>query len=539
MNQPLPIKESTNPKADTLASKQLVGALQDFTSFRHADQFGSLVSFLTSNLQTTVANRDTYFNQLDEYRNNYIVNGIYDIVSSDVFVDNGTAEFLTIKIDKYPEAEAEIDKLFKKLNLSNLLISVLPDMLHYGAYPIKPIVRAGKGVIDLVDDLNPRQVIAVTDSKGSPLMFFVSSTIQNKPDPITGTQMNRYTPSRTSSYEYLPIDQLIYFSIDLSFSKLSLPEKTTQQLRRKATDVDLAKKLLPTGLKLRSSQSFIWPVMDKLKEVLLLDKLSVYRDIGSILTPNLVGIPVPDVYDPVQLIEITKKYDELLNSNVARFSNSQSLELTLQELASVKVVPIVGDKSTPSTIDVGRSVPLSSTEAVNDSLSRLLNSLGIPKELFDGSMESKTNLKTNIRYAKKIKRIQRNIVKSLTFLALLHLSEKFPSENILYSDINISLRNNTNIDELENMEAQDLVIASVANIKSLVENIEPLMQKSVYEIDADKLVENIQASFSSLGSNFQNIFKRREPDERKPVAYTNSQDDTFQDDTINPNQEVQ
>lgn len=532
------INESENQRVENITSKELVKSLGEASSFRHQDQFYSMVNYLSSNLTNSIQSREFYFNELAAYRHNYIVNGIYDIIANDIFVDNGATDFLTVKVDKYPKVEKELTKLINKLNLPNVLMSILPDLLHYGSYPIRPVVVQDKGVVDLVDDLDPRQVIAITDSKSLPLMYFVSNNMQLRTDNTgTGfnqTQLQQKFSSNKKTFEYLDITQLLHFSIDLNSVRLVLPDKDAKQIRSKAP-TEYGKKLLPTTLKIRTSQSLLWPALDKLKEVLLLDKLSVYRDIGSILTPNLVGIPVPDVYDPTQLIEIVKKYDELLNSNVVKINNSQNLEITLQELSAVKVVPIVGDRTTPQSIDVGRSVPISSAEALNDGISRFLNSIGIPKELFDGSADSKTNMKTNIRYAKKIKRIQKNITKTVTILCLLHISEKFPELNVYTSDIQVQLKNNTNIDELENMESQDLIVSSIASIKGLIEDLEGLVEKSSYEIDADEVVKNIQDSFSSLGSKYHSIFKKKETP--STTVYTNSEDQNFTADTDTINQE--
>lgn len=515
------IQESViNPKVDGIASKALVGAIQQLQGFRHQDHFSSLVSHMTTTLTASVQSRESYFNELANYRNTWLTNGIYDIIQNDVFVDNGSTEYITVKIDKYPEVEEEINKMFAKLNIANLVMSIFPDLLHNGTYYLRPVIKSGVGIVDFVDDLEPKAVIGISDSKNNPLMYFVANSLNNRSANSldgSGLQTNNYLNNSKTAYEYLNITELVQFSLDLSYAKLNLPDKVGRQLKSKTPD--LAKRLLPQTLKIKTSQSFVWPVIDKLKETLLLDKLSVYRDIGSILTPNLVGIPVPDAYDPVQLIEIVKKYDELLNSNTVKLSNTQNIELTMRELSTVKVVPIVGDRSTPTSLDIGRSAPISSMEALNDSLARLLNSLGVPKELFDGQMDSKSNVKTNVRYAKKIKRIQKNISRTLVFLCLLHISEKYPGLNVLAEDINIQLRNNTNIDELENMESQDLVVSSITSVKNMLVDLEEIVVGSSYEVNRDEFIEAIAGSFASLGSKYSNVFKKKEVPTDK--VYTN------------------
>jgi hypothetical protein len=513
--KPAPVQESV--KSDVMASTALTQVVNDMANYRHQDHFYSLVSHITNTLSTTLATREFYFNELNNYRNNWLTNGIYDVIANDVFVDTGELDFLSVKCDKYPEVEVELTKLFKRLNFSSLLMSIFPEIVHNGSYYLRPIIKPGRGIIDIIDNLEPRAVIPIADSKGLPLMFFVSNHVNNRPSNVNGISGATYVQtenySSKTAYEYYNISEIIQFSLDLSFIKLTIPDRLGNHLKRKAPD-DLAKSLLPQTFKLRTSQSLIWPVIDKLKEVLLLDRLGVYRDIGSIMTPNLVGIPIPEVFDPEQAIAIVKKYDELLNSNVSKLNNTQNIEITLQELASVKVVPVIGDKSTPSVMDVGRSVPISSPETLASSIDRLLNSIGIPSELFstleNASADPKDSLKRNIRYAKKIKRIQKNISRTITFICLLHISQVFPKLNVTEDDLNVQLKNNTNVDELENQEATDLMVSSISSVKDLVENLTELTAKSSFEIDTDELIKNIQASFISVGSKYHNIFKKRE-----------------------------
>lgn len=510
----------SNQNVDNMASAELTTAVNSISQMRHADQFSSLVSYLTSNIQSIVSTREYYYNELQAYRNNYIVNGIYDIICSDVLVENGSSDFVTIQVDKYPQVQKELEDMFARLNLPSVVASILPELLHYGSYHLRPVLKAGRGIVDIVDNLEPKSVIAITDSKNSPLMYFISNmpTQSRVFDGVSTNgsyQAQQFFGSGKQQFEYLSTRELISFHTDLTFTKLSMPTRLVQQMKAKSPAP--FKKIFPSSMKLRTSQSIIWPAIDKLKEVLLLDKLSVYRDIGSILTPTLVGVPVPNSYDPKQLIDIVKQYDALLNSSVTKLNNTQSLELTLQELASVKVIPVVGDRSTPTPIDVGRNAPVSNMDAINDSLGRLLNSLGIPKELFDGSADSKSNLKTNIRYAKKIKRLQKNIIRTLTLLCLLHISQRFPNLNVKYTDINIQLKNNVNVDELENMESQDLLVASVRSAKDLISDMAEVIEKSDYEIDHNIIVEHVRDSFASLGSKYAAAFKKKQPKPSDPA----------------------
>ena len=507
-------------KADNTLSKELATGLNQLAQFKRTSSLQSILNYLNSTLSSTVQTRDRYFKELVEYRNNYIVNAIYDILSNDILNDTSSADAVIVSVSKDEEVEREVKKLFDKLGIVEILQSIMPDLLHYGVYPLRPIIAEGKGVIDLVDDLYPNQVIAITDTKNEPIFYYVNNQVMDI-DTFSAGQGYGYTNQtnylsngrkKKYGYQYMDITELVYFSIDLTFSKLLLPEDETQSIKSKSPD--FLAKILPRSLKVRTSQSFIYPVLDKLKEVLALDKYTVYRSIGDVLTPKMVGIPLPQTYSVDQLAEITQTYNDLLNDNLTKTQNLQNLEVTLQELASVKVIPIAGERSTPTMIDTGRDISnnASNLQAVQDSLGRLLNSLGISKELFDGSIESKENIKTAVRYAKKVKRISKNIVRTLKFIALLHISEKFPDKNILISDLDIQLRNNLNVDELQNLETQDLVIASIENTKALLDGLEDIVQGSDYEIDKNLIIETIKDTLSTANSPFLSVFKKKEID---------------------------
>ena len=158
-------------KADNTLSKELATGLNQVAQFKRTSSLQSILNYLNSTLSSTVQTRDRYFKELVEYRNNYIVNAIYDILSNDILNDTSSADSIIVSVSKDEEVEKEIKKLFDKLGLVEILQAIMPDLLHYGVYPLRPIVSKGRGVIDLVDDLYPNQVIAITDTKNEPIFY--------------------------------------------------------------------------------------------------------------------------------------------------------------------------------------------------------------------------------------------------------------------------------------------------------------------------------------------------------------------------------
>lgn len=507
-------------KSDTDISKTLVDELDGLRrSVANNSVAIHLSGILNQQLQTTSLMRESYFRELALYRNNYVVNAVYDIISNDIIQDNTSSEALTVYCPTDEEVEKELRKLFNKLGVVEVLQAILPDLLHYGSYTLRPIVVKKKGVVGLSDDYYPNQVIAITDSKSDPLMYFIANNLNPLEDSrkangtisdmtYLGTATNQWR-KKSKLYEYKDISELLYFSIDLGYQKLLLPESDIQSIRSKVPSA--LEVLLPRSLKIRTPNSFVYPALDKLQEVLALDKYIVYRHLGDILTPNLVGVPLPNTTDVNQAHEIVQRYSDIINGNIDRASNILDMNATLQDLAKVQLIPIIGDRATPEAIQFGRQVgeSTSNMETYQEVLSRFLTTIGIPPEYFNNEKESKENLKTAIRYAKKIKRIAKNLIRPLEHLALLHISEKFPDKNITADQIRIQLRNNQNVDELQNLETQDLVISSIDNMRNLIESSEEIVSGTEWEIDKNLVIENIVNTLALSNSPFFGVFKKK------------------------------
>ena len=507
-------------KSDTDISKTLVDELDGLRrSVANNSVAIHLSGILNQQLQTTSLMRESYFRELALYRNNYVVNAVYDIISNDIIQDNTSSEALTVYCPTDEEVEKELRKLFNKLGVVEVLQAILPDLLHYGSYTLRPIVVKKKGVVGLSDDYYPNQVIAITDSKSDPLMYFIANNLNPLEDSrkangtisdmtYLGTATNQWR-KKSKLYEYKDISELLYFSIDLGYQKLLLPESDLQSIRSKVPSA--LEVLLPRSLKVRTPNSFVYPALDKLQEVLALDKYIVYRHLGDILTPNLVGVPLPNTTDVNQAHEIVQRYSDIINGNIDRASNILDMNATLQDLAKVQLIPIIGDRATPEAIQFGRQVgeSTSNMETYQEVLSRFLTTIGIPPEYFNNEKESKENLKTAIRYAKKIKRIAKNLIRPLEHLALLHISEKFPDKNITADQIRIQLRNNQNVDELQNLETQDLVISSIDNMRNLIESSEEIVSGTEWEIDKNLVIENIVNTLALSNSPFFGVFKKK------------------------------
>ena len=480
----------------------------NFKNVDFVDQ--QLARDLNSKIVQYALSRTAYYQTLAKYRRNWVIEAIYDTLSNDILLDNTSNDTIKIEINGREDLADEAVNLFQRLNIIEILNSILDDLIHYGSYSLRPIAYKNYGVVDLIDDYEPYQVIALTDSKNLPVMYFVSD------DYLTGQLNNNnvdnyfatYQTTRKINYHYKSTSELLYFGLDLSFTKIYLDNDETDSLKQ----FSVFESLLPKTFKIKTSRSFIFNVLDKLQDILMMDKLNTIKSIGDTLSPTVLGIPLPDNYDSNQTIDVINKYDELLNSNIDNMSDFTFADYSLmfKELSRIKVIPVVGERSAPAQLDTRQKNIQTDSENKDIALKNLLNSLGVPVEIFFGEEDPKTVIKNNVRYAKKIKRIQKNICRTLSRLLMIHFENKFGVQSlkgITESDIKITLRNNTNIDEMEDLESQDLTVASLNSSIQVLESMSEYIDKSNYVIDYDSIVETFKDRLSNSGSAFAQSIK--------------------------------
>lgn len=512
-------EQTANDTKELSQSEALVAAMNDqFQNFRHGGMFNAAAADITERTKKILHTREKYFNELARYRYNWVTRGIYDIVVNDVIqhTDDGG---IMVTVKNHPELTEELNELFSDINLTETLQAVLPEMLHYGSYPLRPVVEEDIGLIGLIDDLDPKDVIAITDTLNNPLFYFINYANQDQSTLDYGKRIKM---------EYAAENEVAYLSLDMTFVKLGIPEKVFQMMKKKLADVygeesDVTK-LMGRALKIRSSCGFMWGVLDKLKNTLLMDKIGVYKSIANLITPTVIGVPLPNTFDPKSMTEVIQKYDEMINSSSVNSLNPDSLNFNIQDISSVKVIPVASEKGSPQVLDTGKSGNEVDPEKIKGSLESLLHCLGIPLALFMGDQSDKDNLKTNIRYAKNIKRIKRSLSKFIQHLALLHIAYRFPDLDINRSEIIVNIKSNINTDELENLETQDLIISSTTQVLTLIDTMRSLTAGTEYTVDNNELIKTFVSTLEAIGSPYQKVFKVGGPnDSPKAEGTTNEQ----------------
>lgn len=455
-------------------------------------EFGVSSSNFYDQLSKVTKSRENYYSLLSKFRNNYLVNSIYDIFINDIILDSSTDTVINIEVPNNTKIQDSLNDLFKNLKISEILLEILPDLLHYGSYSLRCNVT-DSGVQSIEDVYEAGEILPIYDSFNNPLLFVKKS---RKKD---GEYFSY------EKYEYLSIKDIISFNVGLEKIKIDLSPRESQFLSDTQTETD---KILPSLLKVSLGKSVIFPVLDKIDQYLTVESAQILNIIEKAIKPDLVGVSVGSNYGVTDVIEIVEKYEQLLNE---RFdvTDHTSLKGVLKNSKRLKVVPITGDNGTLENISLRNDNDLKyDTSILKDLQEDTFNLLGIPYEFYKGEGTSnRENIKINVRYSKKIKRIQKSVIRSLKMLCLLHISKAFPNETLTDSDIVISLKNNVNVDELENLEQLDQLTTTLEDVVGLSNTLKELTEESSYEIDTDSLLKSIKEALDDSGSKYSSMLK--------------------------------
>ncbi len=466
-------------------------------------QFGAGSSTFNDELNKVTKSRENYYSLLSKFRNNYLVNSIYDIFINDIILDSSTDAVINIEVPKNPKIQDNLNELFKNLKISESLLEILPDLLHYGSYSLKCIVTDA-GVQSIEDIYDAGEILPIYDSFNNPLLFVKKSR------KVNGEYFSY------ERYEYLSVKEIISFNVGLEKIKIDLSNKETQFLSN-ATNLppkSETDKILPNLLKVSLGKSIIYPVLDKIDQYLTVEAAQILNIIEKAIKPDLVGVSVGANYGISDVVEIVDKYEQMLNE---RFDvkDHTSLKNILKNSKRLKVIPITGDRGTLENISLRNDNDLKyDTSILKDLQEDTFNLLGIPYEFYKGEGTSnRENIKINVRYSKKIKRIQKSVVRSLKMLCLLHVSKAFPNESLTEADIVISLKNNVNVDEIENLESLDLLMSTITDVVSMAETLTELAsESSKYEVNNDELLSAIKQSLQDSGSKYANMLVEKDKD---------------------------
>ena len=491
---------------------------QKFSTFTNALDYR--VSSALSVIFTTVQDHRTeLIKAVDEVKSFYLACAIIDQIAEDALSpDVSTEEIINVK-SKKPEVQKRMDELDERFGYDRIINDIKRDLLAYGEYtlstkvdgpgkedekppegeepvdpstvdtrrkdrmitdpagttidtegkpvePKKPSTNGQpKGIIEINDDVDQRDVIAITQN-GEITGYLTLERESGNLGRVGGIKRATIVaPSR-----------FINFSLNDAKIRVNLRE---DPIIKTIESGEVTKKI-PRFV--RIGRSILYPILSKIKELQLLEQLVPATKLQKLASGTIIGMRVSTGYDVKKGFEAAKEAEGLINKKIGidTRTNLINVENIMSTVGSIKLVPLFGDKGELVKFDYKPDEPDDLLQAINDIRKVILASVGIPFEILFGSdsAESKGELlKRYARYLRRLKTIQTSIADGVRQMVEIHLvntkTEFVPSE-----DIQIEFKNKLiQVDLLDELEFLDTTVGMLGNVLRFLGIEEELMSK--------------------------------------------------------------
>jgi len=460
----------------------------------------SAYSQLYSNVINT---RRQMLRAVDEIKTYYLTQVIVDQIINDSFAPDVKAnELLKVtstlgdkKLNK--ELQKEIDSLNDKFNFDSFVKDGTREALYYGDYSIATKIVKGDGIVDLIDIYDQETVIPLVKH------------------------------SKTVGYLILdPKKNKVKLAGRADFIKFSYNDETIRiDVRKELFDqynITLPKELLDVVPRyMRVGRSLIYPVIDKIKDLDLLERLVPRTKLKKISNGTLVGLTVPQGYSPTEALKFCETVEGIINKKVGVDATTGIItaQNIIESADLFKVVPIYGNIGDVKPMNYAGDEPDKLLEAVDKIRMTILDSIPIPSESIFHGQEGADNkgsntLKRYARYLRRLKAVQLMGVNTVKELILIHLANKDAKKwkNIKHTDIDVVFINDLiEIDNLDRLEFLDTTISFVKNTVDFVNNMADAGSPYSQFVERPKFIEWLKEQLATVNLNIINLDGKNKP----------------------------
>jgi len=437
---------------------------------------------------------------VDNMRSFYLVDVILSQIAEDSLAPRVGSEQLLRYSHPNESIQKELDDLHKNIGLDQLIENIAPDILAYGEYTLATRIgeppqvkedelgkkkkkfkakKSGKGIIDVTDIVDQGTVISLTqDGKTEGYL-------------VVNEQSGKVEVKETADYIKFSLGgQRVRVDI-----KKSIPDGAWRNNSLKEV-LDNIPRFIRVG------KSVLYPVLSKLKELELLEKLIPATKINKLSQGNLVGMNLPENFDLETAQVAVKKIEGMINKRVNVDPSTQEItvESILSTAGKTKIIPLFGDKGSLSNMDYKSDEPDSLMGDTKEIRELILDSVGVPSELvFKSDGESKSEiLKRYAKYIRKLKRLQKAIATGCRQIAFIHLANR----NIKYKEEEVEvIFNNTlvEIDNLDTLEHADVTLGLLANVRDFFNDMADEDSPYADNINLNKVTEYLEFNLKTIG----------------------------------------
>lgn len=461
--------------------------LFDLTQFyQHPDMTKDTIGYGTNaqiakQIGSTLSSRTELLMELRKVESNELVQTLLQSLTADAFDSISDETFLSVEYDDGLDKESKISKTIQdeinsfvtKHDIAGLSRDIIPDWLLQGEYFLRTKVVKGQGVVEIIDDCDTEDYLALY--KGRELDSYF--------------RYNR----KGQQYELLDKDELTHFVLDSN--KIRVRVELAHDIRN-----------LPEVI--RVGKSVVYPVLNSLRKLTILETTALAMELKRVLSPILVSVDVQPDTDVQNITDIIDKYENYLNdiNMEARNADNFSVADILQTASRIKVIPRFTDsKGTLEQIrfDYDNS---DLNNRINDIRKNIAMAIGVPsfQVSYGDQLLGKTDmLKVYSAYARKLVGIQSCFGNGIRNLIYKHLTHKglFVNE----SNIKVKFKAVTNVDMLDDIEVLVAVMTAVNDFFNLVSGVASNEQFGL-DVDDEQLLE-VFTTFTSSFPKLQGVLK--------------------------------
>lgn len=436
--------------------------IQENNFYKSTDVSDFHVAAAYSEIYTKVSNnRHRVMREVDRLRHFYLVDTILGQLSEDALSPEiSTGDIIRIESSE-KRIQKEIDNLNELIDFDQLIKDITPELISYGEYTLqtdfvgtkyseKDPEKEASGIVHLRDTVEQGTVIAL--SQDGKTQGYIEMGGHNK-------------------ILLHPPRDFVKFTLAGERVKIDLKNQINLEMVRDKKSKELLK-ILPRYV--RVGKSILFPVLAKIKELELLEKLVPATKLSKLSAGTIIGLQVPEAYEMRDAMSAARQVEGLVNSKISIDDDLQ--EITVQAIMSsagrLKVIPIFGDKGNLNKLDYKSDEPDDLLGSVKEIRETILDSIGIPTELiFKSDGDSKSELlKRYAKYLRRLKNIQRSIIVGIRDIVHIHLFNKkiqFDPEKIEVSFLNKLVE----IDNLDKLEHMDVTVSLLGNLDRYIKDI--------------------------------------------------------------------
>lgn len=398
---------------------------------------------------------------VDEIRDFYLVNALLSTMVEDALKPNVvTDNVVDVKYGEgkgsYKHIQAEIDELDARFKFDSLAVDVAEEILAYGEFIYNTKITKKDGLVDIIDNSDQECIIPIV-AHGIIQKYLVVRE-ENISNSFRYSQNNIFEEKKP--YEYLRFSlgsrKLRIKLSDSIWGWNVMPDKYRKELEK-----------FPRYIRL--GRSALYPIIGKIRELDLLEKLVPASQLSVLSSGTIVGVQVPENTTPEQALLACRKVENTLNKKVGvdRSNGYLTVEDVISSSGAYKCVPVFGQTGDVRKMDYKNDTPQELLSQIRDLRQSICSTIGFPYEIFYGSDPGEKKgevLRRYSRYTSLLRSIQSAVIAGLKEMIIIHLSNKDGVPEFDPEQIHITCENKlVNINETEKLEFFDIASTMLQN----------------------------------------------------------------------------